>query len=162
MTAYATYTDLEHALDTTILAQLCGDGGQSMPGPNPMTDAALEFATAAVRAYIRVGEIYTEDEITALDTAHDPLLVHLVVDLATEWLFQRRGAKMSPAIEQRVKQSYSFLEGLRDGKMLFGSVASNAVAGTPQVAAVGLSNLAFYNGASNSAFFPRRRGTTYP
>ena len=90
MTAYATFTDLEHALDTTILAQLCGDGGQPMPGPNPITDAALEFATAAVRAYIRVGDIYTEAEITALDSAHDPLLVHLVVDLATEWLFQPR------------------------------------------------------------------------
>ena len=162
MTAYATFTDLEHALDTTILAQLCGDGGQPMPGPNPITDAALEFATAAVRAYIRVGDIYTEAEITALDSAHDPLLVHLVVDLATEWLFQRRGAKMSPAIEQRVKQSYSFLEGLRDGKMLFGSVTGNVAAGTPEAVAVSLSNLAWYNGASNSAFFPRRRGTTYP
>lgn len=162
MPAYATFTDLEHSLDTTILAQLCGDGGQPMPGPNPITTAALEFATGVVRSYIRVGNIYSEDEITALSAANDSLLKHLVVDLATEWLFQRRGAKMSPAIEQRVKQSYAFCEGLRDGKMLFGTTAANVTAGTPVVVAVPTSNLYWYNSASNSGFFPRRRGSVYP
>lgn len=159
---YATYADLEHALDATIIGQLCGDAGVSMPGPNAVTDAALERGTASVRSYIRVGGIYSEDEITALVAAHDPLLVGLVVDLATEFLFQRRGAKMSPAIEQRIKQAYSYCEGLRDGKMLFGSTAANVAAGTPIAVAVPISNLAWYNSASNSQFFPPRRGTTYP
>jgi len=159
---YADYADLEHALDQGIIAQLCGDGGVPMPGPNPMTDAALERGTASVRAYIKVGNIYSDDEITALAAAHDPLLVALVVDLATEFLFQRRGAKLTPAIEQRIKQSYSYLEGLRDGKMLFGSVAGNIAAGTPKAAAVSTSNLYWYNEASNSQFFPPRRGTVYP
>jgi hypothetical protein len=162
MTTYATYADLEHALDSQIIAQLCGDAGVAMGGPNAITQAALERGTAAVRSYIRVGGIYSETEITALDAAHDPLLVGLVVDLATEFLFQRRGSKLSPAIEQRIKQSYSYLEGLRDGKMLFGDATANVSAGTPLVTAVSDSTRAFYASASNSPFFPLRRGFTAP
>lgn len=160
--AYATYADLEAALDQSIIAQLCGDAGTPMPGPNPMTTHALDRATAVIRSYVRVGNIYSETELAALDAAHDPLLVTMAVDLATEFLFQRRGAKLTPAIEQRIKQTYSMLEGLRDGKMLFGGVASNADAGTPVVKAVGTSVLAWYNQASNSPFFPPRRPTVYP
>jgi hypothetical protein len=159
---YATYADLEHALDQSIIAQLCGDAGVPMPGPNPITDAALERGTATVRAYIRVGDSYSEDEISALVAAHDPLLIAMVVDLATEFLFQRRGAKLTPAIEQRIKQSYSYCEALRDGKMLFGSVEGNVSAGLPSVTAVSTSNLAWYGSAANSQFFPPRRPTTYP
>jgi len=162
MTAYATYADLEHALDSQIIAQLCGDAGTPMAGPNPITDAALERGTAMLRAYCRVGNIYSDTELTALSAAGEPLMVNIVVDLATEFLFQRRGAKISPAIEQRIKQSYSYLEGLRDGKMLFGTVESNVQAGLPTVTAVPTSNLIWYNSASNSPFFPPRRGTTYP
>jgi hypothetical protein len=162
MTAYADYADLEAALDSVIIAQLCGDAGTPMPGPNPITTAALERGTSILRSYIRVGEIYTEAEILVLAAAKDPLMVMVVVDLATEFLFQRRGAKLSPAIEQRIKQAYTFCEGLRDGKMLFGSVTQNAQAGLPMVAAVPTSNLSWYNQASNTQFFPPRRGTTYP
>jgi len=162
MTAYADYADLEHALDGTIIAQLCGDAGVPMPGPNPMTDAALERGSSILRSYIRVGESYTEAEIAALAAAKDPLMVMIVVDIATEFLFQRRGAKLSPAIEQRVKQAYSYCEGLRDGKMLFGAVTGNVAAGLPAVVAVPTSNLGWYNQVSNSQFFPPRRGTTYP
>lgn len=163
MAAYATYADLEHALDSQIIAQLCGDAGVPVPGPNSATDAALERGTATLRAYVRVGNVYDENEIVALVAARDPLLIAIVVDLATEFLFQRRGAKISPAIEQRIKQSYSYLEALRDGKMLFGAASTgNPAAGTPLVVAVSPSNLAWYSSASNSQFFPPRRGTTYP
>jgi phage gp36-like protein len=160
--AYATYADMEAALDQQIIAQLCGDAGTPMPGPNPATDAALDRATSLIRSYVRVGGIYTELELTALDAANDPLLVTMCVDLATEFLFQRRGAKLTPAIEQRIKQTYTMLEGLRDGKMLFGSVESNVTAGTPVVKAVPSANLTWYNAVSNSGFFPMRRGSTYP
>lgn len=159
---YATYADLEAALDSNILAQLCGDTGTPMPGSNPITTHALERATAIVRAYTRVGEIYTEAELAVLAAAQDPLLVLITCDLAIEILFQRRGAKITPAVEQRLKQAYSMLEALRDGKMLFGSVGSNAQAGLPMVAVVPLSNLAWYNNASNQSFFPPRKPNTYP
>lgn len=160
--AYATYADMEAALDQTVIAQLCGDAGTPMPGPNPMVTAALDRATAVIRSYVRVGNIYSELELAALDAANDPLLVTMCVDLATEYLFQRRAAKITPAIEQRIKQTYSLLEGLRDGKMLFGSVAANADAGTPIAKAVPTANLNWYNAVSNSGFFPARRGSTYP
>ena len=160
--AYATDADLETALDATIIAQLCGDAGTPMPGPNPYTTAAIERASGIIRSYIRVGESYSETEIAALAAAGDPLLVMLAVDLATEFLFQRRGAKLSPAIEQRIKQAYSYLEGLRDGKMLFGTIAANAQAGLPMVRAVPSAALGWYAQVSNSPFFPARRGSTYP
>lgn len=162
MTAYATYSDLEQALDSNIIAQLCGDAGTPMPGPNPITTTALERATGIVRSYIRVGGIYSEEELTVLSAAHDHLMVNLVVDLATEFLFQRRGSKLTPAIEQRIKQAYSMLEALRDGKMLFGTVNTNVSAGQPMVAAIPTGNLGWYAKVSNSQFFPFRRGTTYP
>jgi phage gp36-like protein len=160
--AYANYADLEAALDQNIIAQLCGDAGTPMPGPNPMTTHALDRATAIIRSYVRVGNIYTDAELAALDAANDPLLVTMAVDLATEFLFQRRGSKLTPAIEQRIKQTYSMLEGLRDGKMLFGSVGANADAGTPVVKAVGSAVTGWYNQVSNSQFFPPRRPTAYP
>ena len=72
------------------------------------------------------------------------------------------GNRVHKALEQRIKQTYSLLEGLRDGKMLFGSVAANADAGTPIAKAVPLANLNWYNAVSNSGFFPARRGSTYP
>jgi hypothetical protein len=161
---FAVYADIEHALDQTIVAQLCGDAGSEVTGPNAITDAALGRSEAIIKAYCRVGNIYTDAELDALAAEHNPLLIALAVDLATEFLFQRRGAKISPAIEQRIKQAYSYLEGLRDGKMLFGSVATaaNADAGTPTVVAVPLSNLAYYNEASNSVFFPPRKSWTVP
>jgi|LakMenEpi03Aug12_release.lakeMendotaPanAssembly.Ray.scaffolds.fasta_scaffold878666_1 hypothetical protein len=162
MPAYAAYSDLEESLDADIIAQLCGDAGTAMPGPNPITTMALERATGIVRSYIRVGGIYSEDEITALNTAGDAVLKMLVVDLATEILYQRRGVKITPAIEQRIKQAYTMLEALRDGKALFGSVTSNVAAGTPIVKAVPTANLGWYNKVSNSNFFPYRRGTVYP
>jgi hypothetical protein len=162
MTAYATSADLEHSLDQRVVAELCSDTGVPMPGPNPMITHALERGTAIVRSYIRVGGMYGEDDISALVAAKDPLLVMLVVDLASEFLFQRRGMRLSPAIEQRVKQAYSYLEGLREGKMLFGSIAQNAEAGKPIVKAVPLENRAWYAQASASPFFPPRRGDTYP
>ena len=89
-------------------------------------------------------------------------MINLVVDLATEFLFQRRGSKLTPAIEQRIKQAYSMLEALRDGKMLFGTVDSNVTAGQPMVAAIPAFNLAWYAKVSNSQFFPFRRGSTSP
>ena len=160
--AFATYADIEHALDQVVIAQLCADGGTPMPAPNAVVTAALERASSVILSYVRVGEIYSDDEITTLSNNHDPLLVALTVDLATEFLFQRRGSKITPAIEQRIKQAYSYLEGLRDGKMLFGTVNSNVAAGTPLVAAVPISNLNWYNAVSNSGFFPQRRGRAYP
>jgi hypothetical protein len=162
MAAYATYADIEHSLDSRILGELCADAGAAIPGPNPMTAAALERGTATLRAYCRVGEIYSETELTALAAAKEPILVAIVVDLAIEFLYQRRGFKVPPAIEQRVKQAYSYLEALRDGKMLFGTVTANVQAGLPMVASVPLANLYYYDRASNSPFFPPRRERPYP
>ena len=159
---YADYNDIIHSLDENIIAQLCSDTGIAEALPNDITTAALERGSGMVRAYCRVGNIYTDADLTALAAADDPLLIAIVVDLAAEFLFQRRGTKITPAIEQRVKQSYSYLEALRDGKMLFGDVERNATAGTPSVVAVPVQNLYYYNEASNSPFFPPRLPNTYP
>ena len=162
MTAYATYADLEAALDAQIIAHLCSDLGSPMLGSNPVTTHALERATGIVQAYTRVGNIYTDLDLTTLSAAHDPLLMTLVVDLAVEALFQRRAMKITPAVEQRLKQAYSMLEALRDGKMIFGTVAKAASAGLPEVQATPTMTNAWYNGVSTSAFFRPRLPNTMP
>jgi hypothetical protein len=86
----------------------------------------------------------------------------LVVDLAVEALFQRRAMKITPAVEQRLKQAYSMLEALRDGKMIFGAVAKAANAGLPEVQATPTMTNAWYNGVSTSAFFRPRLPNTMP
>ena len=162
MPNYATYADLEATLDQQIIAQLCSDSGEPMPGDNPIADTALSRAGGIIRAYAMVGGIYSDADLNGLATASDAMLVMLTVDLATEFLFQRRGSKVPPSIEDRVKRSYSALEALRDGKMIFGSVAANVTAGKPEVKAVPPSTLAWYSKVSNSPFFPYRRPNTSP
>ena len=162
MTAYATYADLEAALDAQIIAQLCSDLGVPMLGSNPVTTHALERATGIVQAYTRVGSIYTDSDLTTLSAARDPLLMTLVVDLAVEALFQRRAMKITPAVEQRLKQAYSMLEALRDGKMIFGALPKAAEAGLPAVQATPLQTAAWYGGVSNSSFFRPRLPNTMP
>lgn len=162
MTAFATYANLVARLDGTIVAGLCGDAGVQMPGPNSIVDAALDSARGLVLAYARVGNMYTADAMEALAVAEDALLVTITVDLATEILYQRRGYKIPPAIEQRLKQAYTLLDGLQSGRLIFGEVEANANAGNPLVVSVPLANLGWYDKASNQPFFQQRRGSVYP
>lgn len=162
MPAYASYSDLEASLDAQVIAQLCSDLGSPMLGANPVTTYALERATGIVQAYARVGSIYTDTDLTALAAANDPLLVNIVVDLAVEFLFQRRAMKITPAVDERLKRAYSMLEALRDGKMIFGALAKAANAGLPEVRATPLQTYAYYNNVSTSAFFPSRKPNTMP
>lgn len=162
MPDYATYADLEATLDQQIIAQLCSDSGEPMPGQNPIADTALSRAKGVIRAYAMVGGMYSDTDLDGLATAADAMLVMLTVDLATEFLFQRRGTKVPPSIEERVKRSYSALEALRDGKMIFGSISANVAAGQPEVKVVSPSTLAWYSKVSNSPFFPYRKPNTSP
>ena len=160
--AYAGYSDLVNALDANIVAQLSSDTGTPAVGCNPIVQSALDRASSMVDAFARVGNIYLSTDLAALSAANDPLLTMLVVDLATEMLFQRRAMKITPAVEARVTQARELLAALRDGKAIFGAVAKAADAGLPEVAATPLWNLSWYNQVSTSAFFPPRKQTTYP
>jgi hypothetical protein len=160
--AFATYADLEKELDSRIIAELCTDQGNPNPGANPVTAMALERATAMIKAYARVGNIYLDTDLTALATASDYLIVSLTVDLATEILFQRRAAKIPPAVEERMKRAHEMLEHLRDGRAIFGALAKAAEAGLPEVRATPLQTFAYYDQMSNSAFFRSRRPNTMP
>jgi len=160
--AYATYADLEKELDSRIIAELCSDQGNPSLGANPVTTMALERATATIKAYARVGNIYTDADLTALAAASDYLIVSLTVDLATEVLFRRRAMKVPPAVEERMKRAHEMLEHLRDGRTIFGALAKAAEAGLPEVRATPLQTAAWYNNVSTSAFFPQRRGNTMP
>jgi len=160
--AYATYADLEKELDARIIAELASDSGNDAPPPNPITTMPLERASAMVASYARVGNIYTDADLTALAAASDYLIVSLTVDLATEVLFQRRAMKVPPAVEERMKRAHEMLEHLRDGRTIFGALAKAADAGLPEVRATPLQTAAWYNNVSTSAFFPQRRGNTMP
>jgi phage gp36-like protein len=160
--AFATYADLEKALDVRIIAELCSDNGEDSAPPNPITTMALERATAMIKSYARVGNIYTDLDLTTLASAGDWLLVGLTCDLATEILFQRRGMVVPPAVEERRKRAYEMLEHLRDGRQIFGAISKAADAGLPEVRATPLQTLAYYNQVSSSAFFPSRKPNTMP
>jgi hypothetical protein len=160
MPVYATYEDLEKSLDGVIVAQLCSDAGEPMPGANPITEMALERASGVIRSYAMVGGQYTDANLSTLSASSDPMLVMLTVDLAAEFLFQRRATKIPAAIEDRLKRAYSALEALRDGKMIFGAIASAIAAGQPEVKAIPSSVLNFYARASNQPFFPYRKSNT--
>ena len=160
--AYASYADLEKELDARIIAELSSDSGNDNPPPNPITTMALERASAMIASYARVGNIYTDTDLTALATAGDWLLTGLVCDLATEVLFQRRAMKIPPAVEDRLKRARELLEALRDGRQIFGAIAKAADAGLPEVRATPLNTLAYYNQVSSSGFFPSRKPNTMP
>jgi phage gp36-like protein len=160
--AYATYADLVKELDARIVAELCSDTGSTITGANPVSTTALDRASSMVDAYARVGNIYTSADLAALALAGDYLLVALVVDLATEILFQRRAMRIPPAVEERLKRAREMLEHLRDGRMIFGAVAKAADAGLPEVRATPAATNAFYGGVSTSSFFPMRRNRTMP
>jgi hypothetical protein len=115
-----------------------------------------------IKAYARVGNIYLDADLTALAAASDYLIVSLTVDLATEILFQRRAAKIPPAVEERMKRAHEMLEHLRDGRAIFGALAKAAEAGLPEVRATPLQTFAYYDQMSNSAFFRSRRPNTMP
>lgn len=158
---YAIYSDLQNSVDATILAQLCSDNGASSPNSG-IAVTMLKRSSSLVQAYARVGNIYTDNDLTALSTdPANPLLVMLVCDLATEMLFQRRAMKIPPAVESRLEQAKGMLEALRDGKMIFGSISKAADAGLPEVAATPQYNLAYYNNVSSSAFFRPRSYNVY-
>jgi len=160
--AYASYADLERELDSRIIAELCSDQGNPSKGANPVTAMALDRATAMIQAYARVGNIYTDTDLTGLATANDYLIISLTVDLATEILFQRRAMKIPAAVEERMKRAHEMLEHLRDGKAIFGALAKAADAGLPEVRATPLQTFAYYNGVSTSSFFPPRKPNTMP
>lgn len=160
MPTYATYDDLEKSLDGVIIAQLCSDAGQDVPGANSITESALERASGIIRSYAMVGGQYSDANLSQLNSDGDPMLVMLTVDLAAEFLFQRRATKIPPSIEDRVKRAYSALEALRDGKMIFGAIAASISAGQPEVKAIPQSTLRHYGKASNLPFFPYRKSST--
>lgn len=158
--AYATYADLESSLDGVIVSQLCSDTGEPMPGANPVATTALNRASGVIRAYTMVGGIYSDTDLNTLATNLDAMLIMLTVDLAAEFLFQRRGAKIPVSVDERLKRAYSALEALRDGKMIFGSISDNISAGQPEVKVVPPATLNWYSKVSNSAFFPMRQNRT--
>lgn len=160
--AFATYADLEKELDARIIAELCSDNGDDAPPPNPITTMALERATSMIRSYARVGNIYTDLDLSALSATGDFLIVGLTCDLATEVLFQRRGMAVPPAVEERRKRAHELLEHLRDGRQIFGALAKAADAGLPEVRATPLNTFAYYAQVSNSNFFPPRKPNTMP
>ena len=161
MPQYASFSEMQAALDANIIAQLTSDTGANNPGANCLADTILQRASSVVQAYARVGNMYNDADLNTLATNNDGLLIMLTVDIATEMLFQRRAMKITPAVEARVTQARAMLEALRDGKMIFGAVSKAADAGVAEVAVVPINNLAWYNNMSSSAFFKPRANNIY-
>lgn len=160
MPQYATYSNLQKSLDARIIAELCSDTGTNNPSSSAIANAMLERASAIVQAHARVGSIYTDYDLETT-LLGDGLLVMMTCALAAEMLFQRRAAKIPPAVESQLEHTKKMLEDLRDGRLIFGQLDKAAQAGLPEVAATPLNNSAWYGNVSSSAFFKPRLPNIY-
>lgn len=127
--AFATYQQLSYTLDAAYIADLCGDSGAPLPGPNAVTTALLERATQDIRDFARRGERYSDADLDALATASNASLYGLCSDLAAYYLASRRASDIPPAVEMRYKMALAKLRELSDGLQIFGSVSGAADAG---------------------------------
>lgn len=127
--AYATYQQLTYTLDAAYIADLCGDSGAPLPGPNDVTDALLERATQDIRDFARRGQRYTDADLDALALAGNASLYGLCSDLAAHYLVSRRATDIPPSVEMRYKIALAKLRDLSDGLQIFGSVDGAASAG---------------------------------
>lgn len=127
--AYATYQQLTYTLDAAYIAELCGDSGADLPGPNDVTTALLERATQDIRAFARRGQRYSDTDLDALVAAENAQLWGLCADLAAVYLCQRRATEMPPSLEMRHKMALASLRDLSNGIQIFGDVPGAAAAG---------------------------------
>lgn len=160
---YITYAELAKATDPAILAQLSSDTPAApVVGDNANIQTAIEAASAIVRSYARLSDIYSDADLDALALAVDPLLTMIVADLATEELYRRKGISIPESITARGNRSAAYLVAIRDGKQMFGALSAVAEAGKPVVAAVPSATRGYYRGVSDSRFFPTRRPGVMP
>ncbi len=131
---YATADDLRARYDERILADLVSDTGQ--PVTTLATDAkitaALTDASGRVDAACTVANVYLADDLSGLAGNALSLLKLITCQLAMAALLSRRQERLGDEGLQRVTQeAEDYLDRLRKGERLFGSIEAAKSAGLP-------------------------------
>lgn len=119
---YATADDLLKRYDARLLGDLVSDSGtpvapNDLPS-NPVIDAVLRDACAAVDAAVFVGSRYTPEQMTTLSETAAAFVRRLVCDLALVYIKRRRGRFDSDKDAALLKEINDTLAALRDGQDL--------------------------------------------
>lgn len=168
--AYATTEDLRARYGEQTLRDLASDTGHPVVdlASNLRLKTALSAASGRLRAAVKVGQIYSDDDLTALIGDDLELLKDLVCELAMLRLMAARPEKFpSESIQAQKKELEEYLDMLRKGQRLFGGVDAAAEAGVAKVdgpSALDLENLNLITVRTNRFFpsfasrLPRGRG----
>lgn len=133
--ARATHEDMAHRYDIRVLQDLASDSGTPVLdlSTSSRLTAALEGATGQFEAAVRVGGIYSADDLDALTGSSQALMKDIVCELALLRLVGARietlGKDSYEAVRRRAED---YLTALRNGERLFPLEAQEA-AGRPSV-----------------------------
>ncbi len=131
---YADARDLIDRYDERTIYDLASDTGDPISDPesNSKVTQALEGASGAINAAVRVGDMYSPDDLLALEGDDAAYLKDLTCDLAMGRLIKRRPEKYGDQYENITKTALEALEDIRKGAAVF-PVPENVAAGKPTV-----------------------------
>lgn len=154
---YAAISDLTTRYDVRVLGDLVNDDNTRTASGiltgNAILNTMLDEATARLKASAQASGAYSEDQLDALATALDPLVVGLVCDIALGLLYRRRGRGVPEGHQDVVDAATDALDRLRKGEMVFGTagaLSAQVPAGYRPSAAESLAHFP----VTNSPMFP--------
>jgi hypothetical protein len=150
----------------TVLGNLCSDTRESVSEVDLATDAkmvaALSEATGIVRAHLKKGDRYTDDDLSGLTGESLEFLKGMTCTLAFWFLWRRKPylSDKDPQKETVRREAEEVLKMLRDGTIVL-DVAANIDAGKPQADTIPRATIINYwelrRDKDQGRFFPARR-----
>lgn len=119
---YATIAQFSTRYDVRRLGDLVNDDGTRTDNltDNATLNAILQDATAIIKAAAQARGAYSDDQMAALFTAQDNLLIRLTCDVAIALVYRRRAKAMPDVVETAYAEATEMLEALRNGAAVFG------------------------------------------
>ncbi len=136
--AYASSADLIARFDVRIIQDLASDTGTQVSAGDLSSDAkvsaSLDDASGKIDSALTVAQIYTTDDLEGLTGNSLALLKRITCELAMVFLIGRRQEKfLDESLAQVEEKSEAYLDRIRKGERLFGSVEDAVTAGLPTV-----------------------------
>jgi hypothetical protein len=161
---YADTNDFKLAFDERALKELGSDtdADGTVNSGNAIIQTALVRASDEVRTFTLRGGVYTAAQLDQIQSSGDWALKGLVCDIAFGILIARRGGAIPDSVAARLEKADRTLRDLRDGKLVFGSMAPTKLeASLPSVSVIPAQVRGNLGMASDQPFFPRRRTEEY-
>lgn len=133
--ARATSADMSERYDSRVLKDLASDDGTPVVDLSASTrlSAALEGATGQFEAAVRVGGIYSSDDLDNLSGSALALMKDIICELALLRLVGARVETLGKDTYEAVrKRAEDYLSALRNGERLF-PLDAQVAAGRPSI-----------------------------